>query len=163
MAGDTDLGDGTCRPRKVPAALWWHFCEAVCSLAGSPYPAQIIKHLHSHKILLLLILWKMYKISDSLTFASPQEVTMSWREEHGSADIYTLWRDRLCWNCRVHRANSIECFMLKSLLCTICNWCEHMFRFIFLRVLPQSGSLYFVSTNVSHFIWTTQYCKYQWP
>lgn len=61
-AGDTDLEDGTCRPRKVPAALWWHFCEAVCSLAGSPYPAHIIKRLHSHKNLLLLILWKTYKI-----------------------------------------------------------------------------------------------------
>lgn len=64
---------GTCRPRKVPAALWWHSCEAVCSLAGTSYPGHIIKHLHSHKNPLLAILLKTYKMSDSLTFASSLE------------------------------------------------------------------------------------------
>lgn len=69
MAGNTDLEDGTCGLRKVPAGLWWNVCEDVCSLAGSPYPTHIIKHSHSLKNLLLLILWKR-KIPDSVTLAS---------------------------------------------------------------------------------------------
>lgn len=96
-AGDTDLEDSTCRPRKVPAALWWHFCETVCSLASSPYPAHIIKHLQSHKNLLLLIVWKMYNTSDNVASACPpaEMFLLIWHGERPSVLNHLCWQSKL--------------------------------------------------------------------